>query len=1067
MKRMIASFLTLVLLLTAIPETVTATASTGTPNYTMNGFTYTLDEKTESATILKYTGEDTVVTIPDSFGRYKVTTIGHRAFEGCSEITDIIFPDSLTTIYELAFSRCTSLKTVILPDSVTTISRAAFSGCTNLVSINFPKSWEVAGSLQQGGIFQDCPNLKTMVVPEGIEAIPSFAFSGFTSLEQITLPSTLKIIYTKAFSSCSSLKSIVIPEGVTEIQQEAFAYCDALTTVTLPDSLEIIATKAFQSCENLTSVFIGKNTEKINNNAFNNCPNLKIVSIENKDCVLENNVFKKSEQVTLICPLNSLTTTYAIDNDLTFTANSAEADTAGEVIDRSASLFQIATNSAQTNGYITFDLTYNIPETKWSDVKNPHVILKVPAGTKLDESTIFVDQTLCQDYKYNDDASTVSIDLENPAGNIRFSVKATESKDVRSYAILRHGSSFKPVREVIGIIDEAVQTFSIYTEDLTSAQKIQVNGVAPAGQTVEIYVDGVLKQTIASNKVGVYHTEIVLPIARDVQVFTLEARCANGQETLSKSCRVTYQKGTPALEGLHFYFNSESEKYIDLYTLNKEGVRPVVTFGNISKPMKFVVKMSNADNIAELYVTSTRNNIKKTLVAKYDAASDTFIAEGYFDEKSTNYVPGTIGVEYNLKPQENLLLQDGTLDILALENYVSQELKDHTEVVTVPTPSGVSTKYKFSDLSGEAIKDTVFDVGDAVLEAVLTGFDGETGIDYLSALDMGSTLNTIYSYIIPGQDGYDSLLTLDFSDPESIIVTTGNLIADGMEIKNTYQQIKLSGEIYDSLQNGTPYPVKMEDLANTLSFYTTAWNVISSSQQIYAEYNDLYQEIMMSDVYSKNPEKRKEALERAEELRKDKIALVLITTVLPALATGGASSAAGAVFTFLVSAMAASSDLFYEARIAQIKGGTFEMKWVIDPSGYVYDNVTEERLEGVTTTVYCIEYDNSDTFWDKVPAADTYGNLWNALEYSQQNPLITDEEGRYAWDVPEGWWRVKYEKDGYETIWSEWLPVPPPQTEVNIGMTPLKVPSTPEPVGTPDVTSVHKADNRGAKPKYK
>ena len=28
----------------------------------------------------------------------------------------------------------------------------------------------------------------------------------------------------------------------------------------------------------------------------------------------------------------------------------------------------------------------------------------------------------------------------------------------------------------------------------------------------------------------------------------------------------------------------------------------------------------------------------------------------------------------------------------------------------------------------------------------------------------------------------------------------------------------------------------------------------------------------------------------------------------------------------------------------------------------------------------------------------------------------------------------KYEKEGYETTWSEWLPVPPPQTEVNIGM---------------------------------
>ena len=31
---------------------------------------------------------------------------------------------------------------------------------------------------------------------------------------------------------------------------------------------------------------------------------------------------------------------------------------------------------------------------------------------------------------------------------------------------------------------------------------------------------------------------------------------------------------------------------------------------------------------------------------------------------------------------------------------------------------------------------------------------------------------------------------------------------------------------------------------------------------------------------------------------------------------------------------------------------------------------------------------------------------------------------------------MKYEKEGYETVWSDWLPVPPPQTEVNIGMIP-------------------------------
>lgn len=93
---------------------------------------------------------------------------------------------------------------------------------------------------------------------------------------------------------------------------------------------------------------------------------------------------------------------------------------------------------------------------------------------------------------------------------------------------------------------------------------------------------------------------------------------------------------------------------------------------------------------------------------------------------------------------------------------------------------------------------------------------------------------------------------------------------------------------------------------------------------------------------------------------------------------------------------------------------------ILDPSGYVYEAVLSNRLPGVTTTVY--QKKNGSAV------------KWNAEDYSQENPLVTDEAGFYRWDVPQGEWQVKYEKDGYETCYSEWLPVPPPQLDVNVGM---------------------------------
>ena len=94
-----------------------------------------------------------------------------------------------------------------------------------------------------------------------------------------------------------------------------------------------------------------------------------------------------------------------------------------------------------------------------------------------------------------------------------------------------------------------------------------------------------------------------------------------------------------------------------------------------------------------------------------------------------------------------------------------------------------------------------------------------------------------------------------------------------------------------------------------------------------------------------------------------------------------------------------------------------------DPSGFVYEAVPTNRIEGVKATLYYSEYEDG-----------AYPTPWDAAEFGQINPQITDESGLYAWDVPQGFWKVIFEKEGYETTETEWLPVPPPQLEVNIPM---------------------------------
>ena len=89
---------------------------------------------------------------------------------------------------------------------------------------------------------------------------------------------------------------------------------------------------------------------------------------------------------------------------------------------------------------------------------------------------------------------------------------------------------------------------------------------------------------------------------------------------------------------------------------------------------------------------------------------------------------------------------------------------------------------------------------------------------------------------------------------------------------------------------------------------------------------------------------------------------------------------------------------------------------LMDPSGIVYEAVESNTLEGVTASVWYAEDENG-----------TNAKMWDAENYDQINPQITDKSGSYAWDVTAGWWQVRFEKEGYESTQTQWMQVPPPR----------------------------------------
>ena len=97
--------------------------------------------------------------------------------------------------------------------------------------------------------------------------------------------------------------------------------------------------------------------------------------------------------------------------------------------------------------------------------------------------------------------------------------------------------------------------------------------------------------------------------------------------------------------------------------------------------------------------------------------------------------------------------------------------------------------------------------------------------------------------------------------------------------------------------------------------------------------------------------------------------------------------------------------------------------YVIDPSGTIMNSVTSKALSGAKVTVYFKDANGKE-------------KVWNADDYSQLNPVLTSVNGEFAWDVPEGLWKVKVSKEGYISSESDWLPVAPVQTGIDFKLVP-------------------------------
>ena len=155
--------------------------------------------------------------------------VGKSWFEDCTNMGNIVLPDSITTIEPKAFKGCSALKEIELPQAVATIGNDAFAGCSKLNTIRV--LGDVPATLGTG-TFDKHDGLK-IYVPTGKVADYKAAWSEYADYIVDGLPAINKVVTVTAVGQLADSLGLTLVEENEKVRyiQGPYTQYDSLTVI--------------------------------------------------------------------------------------------------------------------------------------------------------------------------------------------------------------------------------------------------------------------------------------------------------------------------------------------------------------------------------------------------------------------------------------------------------------------------------------------------------------------------------------------------------------------------------------------------------------------------------------------------------------------------------------------------------------------------------------------------------------------------------------------------------------------------------------------------------------------
>ena len=290
--------------------------------YSFGDFKYTLSSN--KATIVKYLGSETTLTIPASVDSYTVNGVD---FSSCTtsndSVTSIIICEGVQSVGN-DFKCFPNLQQIQFPSTVTSIknnNNGFLFENNSIQKISVNSANNKFKSDKYGALYNTSSSQTSFVrYPSGSEAtrysipdemnvvyIEPYAFCKSDYLNEVLLPNSLKQIKKYAFYG-SGISSISLPNKVQTLNESAFENCvwlrtvnfgsvktieknafkkSGITSVQLPDNVTTLGRNAFESCSSLVSVTLGSKLKEIQSETFKNCNNNQFTSISIPESVVK------------------------------------------------------------------------------------------------------------------------------------------------------------------------------------------------------------------------------------------------------------------------------------------------------------------------------------------------------------------------------------------------------------------------------------------------------------------------------------------------------------------------------------------------------------------------------------------------------------------------------------------------------------------------------------------------------------------------------------------------------------------------------------------------------------